>query len=89
MRHPKTRLTWPHGWLEATIAITRRLRCGNRMAVYISPDGLLYVRNVGRSMKIPLPDTWLIGIFGRATPTETIEENVVERMREITTRRTA
>lgn len=85
MNRPKTRITWPHGWLDAADAIRRRVRCGNLMNVWISPDGVLWIRNRSRHMKTRLPDTWLIGVFGPTTPVHVIEDSVIERMREIST----
>lgn len=82
-RAPATRVEWPHGWQAAAEAVSRRLRSGNRVDVYLSPAGLLWVRNTSRFYRRPLPSQWLVGMYRPTVKPEQIEDDLICRMKEL------
>lgn len=69
--------------VDVAESIAGRLKAGNLLRVYVSPAGVVYVRNTGRFYREDLPDAWLVGTFGKATPYSEIEESLQLRCREI------
>ena len=84
MKRPSLVATWPHGWQAVSERVIARVMAGNRHGVWIAPDGRTFIQNMDdrRSAYRP-PDSWLVGVFGKATPHEVIEGSVIVRMREI------
>ena len=80
---PATRVEWPHGWQVAADVVRRRLRCGNTFDVYLSPDGVLWVRNASRFYRRPLPSQWHVGHYRPTVEPERIEDDLICRMKEL------
>lgn len=82
-RAPLTRVEWPHGYQTAAEAVSRRLQSRNPVDVYLSPDGLLWVRNASRFYRRPLPSKWHVGHYRPTVKPEQIEDDLIYRMKEL------
>lgn len=82
-RAPATRIVWPHGWQTAAEAVRRRLRSRNAVDVYLSPDGLLWVRNASRFYRGVLPARWRVGLYRSTALPEQIEDDLICHMKEL------
>ena len=81
---PATRVQWPHGWQQAAEVVRRRLKSRNPVDVYLSPDCLLWVRNSSRFYRRPLPSQWHVGLYRPTVKPEQIEDDLICRMKELT-----
>lgn len=74
-----------HDVEDVAEAIKVRIRArGKHWEVHVGPDGEVYMdQPCDPKHANPPPDAWLIGTYGTKTPIEVIEEDLVERLREI------
>ncbi|CAN7392147.1 hypothetical protein LJR143_002204 [Pseudoxanthomonas sp. LjRoot143] len=83
-RAPGKTFPVPTGWAEAAAAVHHRLQARSTYDVYLSPDGVLWMRQIHRHFNSVLPDAWLVGRYRPAAPLQAIEDDMICRMREIT-----